>query len=91
MNVDLESGPSPPSHAPLSPVVCQTTVDDPADEERINCVLTALSRNASGTTADKDFNIARMVHIAQPARFFRPSLGLEIVVCVIAHANTTIS
>jgi hypothetical protein len=78
----------PPAPSPAccsARLAAQTSVDDPSDEKRVNCVLTALSRSASTGTdgtgvVDKDFNIASLVHIAQPARFFRPSLGLEIVV-----------
>ena len=50
----------------------------------MNCVLTSIAKNGKDRTGSgsgaKDFDIKQLVHIQQPARFFKPAIGIEIVV-----------
>jgi hypothetical protein len=60
----------------------QTVVDDPGDSRRVNCVLTSLAKSGRGEDAPNTgtLNIATMVQVQQPVRFFKPAMGIEIIV-----------
>ncbi len=73
---------------------CQTAVDDPIDEDRVNCVLTSLLA-AEGLTPDdaeikeegvsQDLDVASIVSVSHAVRFMKPSVGIEIVVRCVSH------
>ncbi len=71
----------------------QSTVDDPIDEERVNCVLTSLVKVEDGSNADAlktahvselgkshDIDVADLIRIEHAVRMFKPSQGIEIIV-----------
>lgn len=67
-------------------MLLQTVVDDPSDEQRVNCVLTSLLASAGiaerteAVGAALDLEVARLVSVNHEARFFKPVKGFEIMV-----------
>jgi hypothetical protein len=82
------------SHCFLS--LAQASVDDPIDEERVNCVLTSLVKSAGGPNApalqgahiselgkSHDIDVADLIRVEHAVRFFKPSQGIEIIVSAV--------